>query len=251
MKRQSPPPLTAQLDHLVVAAATLADGVRWCEKVLGVTPGPGGEHPLMGTHNRLLSIASPAFPLAYLEVIAIHAGAPCARSGALKRWFDLDDRELHAQLVSHGPQLIHFVARTAQATASVRALSAMGLDRGRLLQASRETGAGLLQWKIAVRDDGQRLFYGALPTICTRRSRCPMPACVCSRSTPHIHARWPCAPRMKRSACRTWRSNRARPNWRRNWRRRSAWSCCRHAASDARLSQPSSQRFKRRVRQTF
>ena len=165
MKRQSPPPLTAQLDHLVVAAATLADGVRWCEKVLGVTPGPGGEHPLMGTHNRLLSIASPAFPLAYLEVIAIHAGAPCARSGALKRWFDLDDRELHAQLVSHGPQLIHFVARTAQATASVRALSAMGLDRGRLLQASRETGAGLLQWKIAVRDDGQRLFYGALPTL--------------------------------------------------------------------------------------
>ena len=47
------------LDHLVVIAPTLADGVAWCESTLGVTPGPGGEHPLMGTHNRLIHISSP------------------------------------------------------------------------------------------------------------------------------------------------------------------------------------------------
>ena len=46
----------AAVDHLVVAAATLADGVAWCERTLGVTPGPGGRHPLFGTHNRLLKI---------------------------------------------------------------------------------------------------------------------------------------------------------------------------------------------------
>ena len=59
----------AKVDHLVVMADSLDQGVAWCEAVLGVTPGPGGEHPLMGTHNRLLRVDSAAFPLAYLEVM--------------------------------------------------------------------------------------------------------------------------------------------------------------------------------------
>ena len=159
------PPLASCIDHLVVAAASLAEGVQWCEKTLGITPGPGGEHALMGTHNRLFSIASPAFPLAYLEILAIHSGAPYARSAGARRWFDLDDPELQAQLIKSGPRLVHFVARTARADAGVRALARLGLDRGELLSASRATAHGLLSWKITVRHDGQRLFYGALPTL--------------------------------------------------------------------------------------
>jgi hypothetical protein len=158
-------PLTARLDHLVVAASSLDQGVAWCEKTLGITPGPGGEHPLMGTHNRLFSLASPAFPQAYFEIIAIHSGAPCDRWAGAKRWFDLDCPELQAQLAKTGPRLVHFVASTADAQASVSALQHLALERGELLQASRMTPAGLLTWKITVRDDGQRLFYGALPTL--------------------------------------------------------------------------------------
>ena len=37
------------------------------EGALGATPAPGGHHPLMGTHNQLLSLG----PGEYLEVIAI------------------------------------------------------------------------------------------------------------------------------------------------------------------------------------
>ena len=162
------PPLASHIDHLVVAATSLDEGVQWCEKTLGITPGPGGEHPLMGTHNRLVSVASPIFPLAYLEVIAIHSGAACARSAGARRWFDLDDRELQAQLVQSGPRLVHFVVRTARAACvdmAVRALAKLGLDRGEVLTASRPTAQGLLRWKITVRQDGQRLFYGALPTL--------------------------------------------------------------------------------------
>lgn len=158
-------PLRSQVDHIVVAAASLDEGVTWCEATLGITPGPGGEHPLMGTHNRLFSIASPAYPQAYFEIIAIHPGAPCARSDELKRWFDLDNHDLQAQLKAHGPRLVHFVANTPNAAAGVQALKTLGLDRGPLLAASRMTPHGLLSWKITVRDDGQRLFYGALPTL--------------------------------------------------------------------------------------
>jgi Glyoxalase-like domain len=158
-------PLTAQLDHLVIAAATLAEGVQWCESVLGVVPGPGGDHALMGTHNRLLTLGCTDFPAAYLEIIAIHSGAPHARPDWARRWFDLDDRELQGRLSKTGPQLVHFVARTAQLQTSVRALAALGLQRGEVLAASRPTPNGLLRWKITVRDDGQRLFYGALPTL--------------------------------------------------------------------------------------
>ena len=159
------PPLASRIDHLVVAAASLGEGVQWCEKTLGITPGPGGAHPLMGTHNRLLSITSPTFPLAYLEIIAIQSGAPCARSTLARRWFDLDDPELQAHLIKFGPRLVHFVASTARADAGVRALARLGLDRGEVLPASRPTPQGLLSWKITVRQDGQRLFYGALPTL--------------------------------------------------------------------------------------
>jgi hypothetical protein len=159
------PPLSARIDHLVVAAASLDDGVAWCEKTLGIVPAPGGEHALMGTHNRLFSIASDAFPLAYFEIIAIQTGAVKTRPASHQRWFDLDDAALQNQIATTGPRLIHFVARSRFVGDAVRALARQGLDRGDILDASRPTAAGLLRWKITVRSDGQRLLDGALPTL--------------------------------------------------------------------------------------
>src|SRR5665647_2463566 len=111
-------PLQAQIDHLVVAAASLDEGVQWCESALGITPGPGGEHVLMGTHNRVFTLASAAFPQAYVEIIAIHSGASYARSTLAKRWFYLDNPELQRHLPKAGPRLIHFVARSASVPVS-------------------------------------------------------------------------------------------------------------------------------------
>ena len=45
--------MKSQIDHLVIAAHSLQQGVEWCESVLGVTPAAGGEHEKYGTHNRL------------------------------------------------------------------------------------------------------------------------------------------------------------------------------------------------------
>jgi len=151
----------AQVDHLVIAAESLDQGVQWCEATLGVTPGAGGEHPLMGTHNRVLRLSTPQYPDAYLEIIAIN---PQAKPPGRTRWFDLDDPELQRAIHSE-PRLVHFLARTADAASALKSLHRLGIDRGQLVQAERATAQGLLRWQISVRADGQRLFYGALPTL--------------------------------------------------------------------------------------
>ena len=149
--------MSAALDHLVVAAATLAEGVQWCEAVLGVTPGPGGQHPLMGTHNRLFDISGEAFPQAFFEIIAVDPGAtPPGRA----RWFGLDMLDLRGR-----PRLLHWVARSRAIDEQSQALCAMGLDIGPAIAASRDTPHGRLAWRISVRDDGRLLADGALPTL--------------------------------------------------------------------------------------
>lgn len=157
--------MSTQLDHVIVAAASLAEGVAWCEATLGLVPEPGGEHTLFGTHNRLLKLQMHGAPNAYLEIIAVQAGIQPTRASPLQRWFDLDDAALQTGLQQQGPQLIHWVASVPDLSAALAAWQALGIDRGPALTASRPTPAGLLQWQIAVRDDGQRLFGGCLPTL--------------------------------------------------------------------------------------
>lgn len=149
------------LDHLVVAARSLDEGVAWCEATLGATPSPGGQHPLMGTHNRLLAIGSPAFPRSYLEIIAIDPDAPAPSH---RRWFDLDDPALQAQL-QRGPRLVHWALRCDDIEAVARRWRADGMDPGEVRQAERQTAAGLLRWRICVRADGRRLAGGAWPAL--------------------------------------------------------------------------------------
>ena len=149
------------VDHLVVAAASLYAGVAWCEATLGVTPGPGGQHPLMGTHNRLINIAGPAFPEAYLEIIAIDPDAP---PPGRARWFGLDDAGLQARIAT-GPQLIHFVARSSMLDMHRWGLITVGCKPGDPVSASRETAQGRLSWQILVRSDGGLDAGGALPTL--------------------------------------------------------------------------------------
>jgi len=43
--------------------------------------------------------------------------------------------------------------------------TAQGLDVGSVVHANRRTDKGILNWQITVRNDGQRLFDGTLPTL--------------------------------------------------------------------------------------
>jgi len=163
--------VSVALDHLVVAAATLEQGVAWCEATLGITPGPGGQHVAFGTHNRLVRIASETFPQAYLEIIAIDPAGQTSR----QRWFALDDPAMQARL-AEGPRLIHFVARSTMLDMHRWGLINVGHRPGEPVRASRRTPQGLLEWEILVRDDGAFECGGALPTLIQWRGPHPTEA---------------------------------------------------------------------------
>ena len=169
--------MTVWVDHLVVAAATLAQGVAWCEATLGVVPGPGGRHALFGTHNRLAKMASEAFPRAYLEIIAVDPDAP---PPGRVRWFGLDDPALQAELQQHAPRLVHVVARSTMLDMHRWGLINVGLQPGDPVSAHRETPEGRLAWQILVRADGRLLCGGALPTLIQWQGRHPTAAMAAS-----------------------------------------------------------------------
>ncbi len=136
--------MRARLDHLVVTAATLADGVEYVRAALGVSPRPGGRHPRMGTHNCLLRLG----PACYLEVIAVD---PLAGSADLPRWFGLD------QAGGAPPRLAAWVARTGDIGAAARACPAYG----RIEPMAR----GELRWRITLPEGGGLVGAGVAPLL--------------------------------------------------------------------------------------
>jgi hypothetical protein len=133
-----------RLDHLAVSCATLATGVAAVEAALGVPLAPGGEHPTMGTHNRLLSLG----PQEYLEVIAINPDAPAP---GRPRWFDLDR-------FAGEPRLTNWVAAVEDMDA---ALTASPAGTGEPVDLSR----GDFRWTMAVPGNGCLPFDGCFPAL--------------------------------------------------------------------------------------
>jgi hypothetical protein len=140
----------AQLDHLVVAAMTLADGMDWIADITGVAPQPGGKHRAMGSHNALLKLGERV----YLEIIAID---PDGAKPPRPRWFDLDNIALQAELAER-PRLIHWVARTDDIEA---AAAACPIPLGPIHSMAR----GDYRWRITIPDDGALPVKGVVPTL--------------------------------------------------------------------------------------
>lgn len=132
-----------RLDHLVVSAGVLEEGVAHVEEALGAAMAPGGRHPLMATHNRLLALGD-----VYLEVIAAD---PAAAPPAHPRWFDLDR-------FAGPPRLTNWVAACDDLAG---ALARSPAGSGVITPLSR----GDLRWEMAVPGDGILPFDGAFPGL--------------------------------------------------------------------------------------
>ncbi len=131
------------LDHIAVSARSLAEGTEWVEAALGTSLAPGGRHPHMATHNRLLGLGE-----LYLEVIAIDPDAPPPR---WPRWFDLDH-------FAGPPRLTNWVARSDDLAADL-ALAPPGTGSPVTLE------RGPYRWDMAVPETGRLPFDGAYPAL--------------------------------------------------------------------------------------
>lgn len=138
------------IDHIAIAAETLAAGVAAVEAALGVPMGPGGAHALMGTHNRLLGLGD-----VYLEVIAIDSTAP---RPAFPRWFDLD-------AFQGRPRPGSWVLRCADLDSALQALP----EAGRALDLER----GALRWRMGVPEKGQAAYDNLFPALIAWQGAAP------------------------------------------------------------------------------
>ncbi|TCO69290.1 VOC family protein [Rhodovulum euryhalinum] len=138
------------LDHLAVSAQTLEAGVAAVEDRLEVRLSPGGKHPAMGTHNRLLRLG----PGLYLEVIAIDPAAPAP---GRPRWFDLDR-------FAGPPRLTTWIARCDDLDAAL-ALAPPGAG------VPMDLARGDLRWRMAVPEDGRLPFDGLFPALIAWQGR--------------------------------------------------------------------------------
>ena len=149
-----------QLDHIVVAARDLQQGVDHVRETLGVDIPAGGKHQAMATHNHLMQLGNDS----YLEVIAIDETATVPD---YPRWFGLDSERLRAAL-DERPRFITWVMNTPDLG---RLAATAGFDIGTPTALSRDG----LSWEIALPDDGRLLGDGMLP-YCIQWHSSPHPS---------------------------------------------------------------------------
>lgn len=127
-----------------MAASSLAQGTTDVEAALGKPLLPGGEHPAMGTHNRLLSLG----PEEYAEVIAIN---PDAAGPDQPRWFNLDN-------FSGPTRVTNWICRCPDIAAAIAAApDGIGVPWP-LARAD-------LRWTMAIPGDGKLPFDGLFPAL--------------------------------------------------------------------------------------
>lgn len=142
--------MKTKLDHLVIAATSLSEGVSYVREILGVDIPYGGEHPLMGTHNHLMQIGEDIF----IEVISQN---PDAEKPQHPCWFGFDDPFVQKSIAS-GPRLLTWVVNTTDIQSCIEG-AAMGC--GRVEQLRR----GNLEWLFGLPSDGRLLASGMFPYI--------------------------------------------------------------------------------------
>ena len=144
--------LNCRIDHLVIGALSLEEGVAYVREKLGVDIPPGGSHSALATHNHLMTIGEDVF----LEVIAPNDAAG-KTTGRLPqpRWYGLDDPYVKASL-HRSPALLAWVVNTETIDDLAAACS---WPLGNIVDVTR----GELSWRFALPFDGALPAGGMLP----------------------------------------------------------------------------------------
>ena len=142
--------MNSRIDHIVIGAANLIPGTKILETKLSTKFSPGGEHMIMGTHNKLLKLQSNI----YLEVIANN---PNVSKPSRQRWFSLDESSIKEK-IKKSPRLLCWVLEVDNIEDTVKKC---GYNPGEILQLSRDE----LTWKVTVPSNGKLVENGVLPVL--------------------------------------------------------------------------------------
>ena len=118
--------MNSRIDHIVIGTANLISGTKILETKLSTKFSPGGEHIIMGTHNKLLKLQSDI----YLEVIANN---PNVDKPSRQRWFSLDEASIKEK-IKKSPRLLCWVLEVDNIENTVKKC---GYNPGEILQISR------------------------------------------------------------------------------------------------------------------
>ncbi|OED42964.1 hypothetical protein AB833_04960 [Chromatiales bacterium (ex Bugula neritina AB1)] len=140
--------METKLDHLVIGAASLKQGVDYVKNKLGVDVPYGGAHMKMGTHNHLMRLGNNTF----LEIIAVNNETEPPVS---PRWYGLDDPFIKQKIVIE-PVLLTWVVNTKSIDELMRNSA---FSTGSAERISR----GALSWYFGLPEDGRLLGGGMLP----------------------------------------------------------------------------------------
>lgn len=141
--------MSLPVDHLVLAAPELDDGVELVAGLTGVRPLAGGSHPGLGTRNALMGLGGGT----YLEIIGPDPEQPEPEA---PRPFMVD--------VIDEPRLVTYACRAGDLDAAVAAARAAGVNLGepRAMSRTRPDG-GVLRWRLTPPD--MLLYDGLLPFL--------------------------------------------------------------------------------------
>ena len=134
------PEAPASLDHILLGASDLEQGIAFVEKGTGVRAAAGGSHPGAGTRNALLSLGTQR----YLEIIA-----PDLEQAA-------QANALHSNLASLvEPRLVGWASHTGDIAAVAKRLAVAGIAADGPNDGSRVRPDGkTLRWKtLRLEDD--------------------------------------------------------------------------------------------------
>ncbi len=148
----------AKLDHIVIGAASLEQGVAWAQTTLGVTLPRGGQHVKMCTHNCVMRLDTPPGKDIYLEVIAIDPQAPAVQR---PRWFGLDNPRIRQALVQR-PQLLTWAVNTPDIHAALGNVCAGDFAAPFTIEAMHRDA---LRWQVGFAGDGELVDSGLFPLV--------------------------------------------------------------------------------------
>ena len=139
-----------KIDHIVIGANDLDQGIAFIESKLNVTLPKASKHEDMSTHN----CVGPTGNDSFIEILSIDPDAP---EPARTRWFDMDNPVVKAKF-QVSPCAYHWVVGTNDLDAVIKNSP---IPLGEVVKFTR----GERSWRLTIPNDGSLQEEGLIPTF--------------------------------------------------------------------------------------